>query len=71
MNNNFYNASHMISNMLDEGYIIEQLSVNSKIYYGNEIKYVDFLNCICITFNSNEIIFIPYDKIDFIIIKEG
>lgn len=68
--NAFYNACEIITDMLNEGYAIKNICINNEVYGGKLIKHIDFLSYVCIEFVFDEIMFVPYDKIDYIVLYD-
>ena len=68
--NGFYSCKHIIENMLSEGYTVKEISIEGKLVKGEEIKYIDFFDYVCIEFESGDVLFISYEKINYIGLKE-
>ena len=64
--NGFYEVGDLICSMWNEGYEIEgKGEVNGEL-----IKHVDFLHYISIEFKDGKLLFVPYEKVNWITIKE-
>ena len=68
--NGFYYAGEVITDMLNEGYELVSIVINGKRYDGNFIKSIDFLSYVYIEFEYGTMMFVPYEKIDFIKLRE-
>ena len=68
--NGFYDCGDLIKEMLCEGYDIEEINIDGKIISGEDIKLIDFLTYISIELLTGRILFVPYEKINWITLKE-
>ena len=60
----------LINEMLNEGYILKEISIDGKIFHGEDIKNVDFISSVYIEFFNNGMLIVPYNKIDYVYIVE-